>query len=437
MRTPHPIAAHAPPHPPPNLPPNPYEDLAALDDGPRDDGPIDDGPLDDFLRDEEPAFPEEPEEPRWAPPDHRKGAGGRRRRRRGSVRARTPLSALPLAAKAVIAVLVLAAFLALGDRWALLYAERTAAEKVRDQLDLRAAPEVEIDGFPFVTQVLDRRLDSVSVTVQDVAADRISLAKVSATATGVRLDGGPTSLRGARVPSLDGEVLLSFDDLNRELGASQVTFTGHGGDEVRARGTLPVAGHDLRLRADARIRRDGERGISTEVGGMRLDIGDLATFRPGTRESEGLHLTRKSADRLAKEKRRAKELLSVPAIAGRFGVPDSAVRAALRDDNDFARFTGSPKFVRGLMKVNLVDLAVDHPEIIERLGFDPALLDGLSRLTRPALVDRLSIGFRLPKPPQGELRLRDVRVHKDGISVRVTGQDLAVGASVDERSPGR
>ncbi|MFH8467322.1 DUF2993 domain-containing protein [Streptomyces sp. NPDC017991] len=418
MRTPHPIAAHAPPHPPPN----PYEELAALDDG----------PLDDFLRDEEPAFAGEPEESRWTPPNHRKGSGGRRRQRRVRGRGRTPLSALPLAAKTVITVLVLAAFLALGDRWALLYAERTAAEKVRDQLDLRATPEVEIDGFPFVTQVLDRRLDSVSVTVPDVAADRISLAKVSATATGVRLDGGPTSLRGARVPSLDGEVLLSFDDLNRELGASQVTFTGHGGDEVRARGTLPVAGHDLRLRADARIRRDGERGISTEVGGMRLDIGDLATFRPGARESEGLHLTRESAARLAKEKRRAKELLSVPAIAERLGVPDSAVRAALRDDNGFAEFTGSPKFVRELMKVNLVDLAVDHPALLKRLGFDPALLDGLSRLTRLALVDRLSIGFRLPKPPRGDLRLRDVRVHKDGISVRVTGEGLAVGAAVDK-----
>ncbi|WP_349294288.1 DUF2993 domain-containing protein [Streptomyces sp. LRE541] len=366
------------------------------------------------------------------PPNHRKGSGSRRggrtgRRRQPRGRRRTALSALPLAAKAVIAVLVLAAFLALGDRWALLYAERTAAEKVRDQLNLRASPEVEIDGFPFVTQVLDRRLDSVSVTVPDVAADRISLAKVSATATGIRIDGGPTSLRGARIPSLDGEVLLSFDDLNRELGASQVTFTGHGGDEVRARGTLPVAGHDLRLRADARIRRDGERGIATEVGGMRLDIGDLATFRPGTRKSEGLHLTRESAARLAREKRKAKELLSVPAIAKRLGVPDSAVRTALRDDNDFAEFTGSPQFVRKLMKVNLVDLAVDHPEILKRLGFDPALLDGLSRLTRPALVDRLSIGFRLPKPPRGDLRLRDVRVHKDGISVRVTGHGLAVG----------
>lgn len=415
MRTPHPIAAHS------HSPPNPYEDLAALDDG----------PLEDFLQVEEPAVIEGAEqEAEWAPPNHRRGSRDRRDlgpRRRPRRRRRSPFTGLSLAVKAVIAVLVLAAFLALGDRWALLYAERTAAEKVRDQLKLSASPEVEIDGFPFVTQILDQRLDSVSVTVPDVAADRVSLAKVSATATGVRVDGGPTSLRGVRIPELNGEVLLSFDDLNRELGASQMTFTGHGRDEVRARGVLPVAGHDLRMRADARIKRDGERGISTEVGGMRLDIGDLATFRPGTRESQGLHLTRKSATRLAKEKAKAKELLSVPSIAKRIGVPDSAVKEALSDDSKFEEFTGSPRFAGQLMKVNLIDLAVQNPELLKRLGFDLALLDGLSRLTRPALVDRLSIGFRLPKPPKGELSLRDVRVQKDGIRVRVTGQGLAIG----------
>ncbi|WP_151483028.1 LmeA family phospholipid-binding protein [Streptomyces albicerus] len=412
MRTPHPTATHSPP--------NPYDDLAALDDG----------PLEDFLHEGPDVVERAEEETEWAPPNHRRSRGrrdsgarsGRRTRRR-----RSPLAGLPLAVKAVIGILVLAAFLGLGDRWALLYAERTAADKVKDQLNLSAAPEVEISGFPFVTQVLDNRIDSVSVTVPDVAADRVSLAKVSATATGIRVDGGPTSIRGARIPELNGEVLLSFEDLNRELGASQVTFSGHGGDEVRARGTLPVAGHDLRVRADARIRRDGDRGISTEVGGMRLDLGDLATFRPGTRESEGLHLTRKSAARLAKEQRKAKELLNVPSIAKRLGVPDSAVREALSDDTKFEEFTGSPRFTGQLMKVNLIDLAVQNPEILKRLGFDLALLDGLSRLTRPALVDRLSIGFRLPKPPKGELRLRDVRVEKDGIRVRVTGRDMAIG----------
>ncbi|MFE9021913.1 DUF2993 domain-containing protein [Streptomyces sp. NPDC007808] len=409
MRSPHHITTH--PYT------NPYEELAALDDGPLDEflhEDTRDGPGEQDERDQA-AAQDDP----WAPPNHRRNG---RRRRRGR------FAGLPLALKAVVALLVLAAFLALGDRWALLYAERRAADTLKDRLHLTAAPEVEIGGFPFLTQVADERLDSVRITVPDVAADRISLAQVTATAKDVRLDtDGPTEVRGADVPHLEGDVLLSFADLNRELGASQVTFTGEGDNRVRARGTLPVAGHDLRLRAEARIVREGDRGIATHIAGMRLDIGDLATYRPGARASQGLHLSPRSAERLAKETEKAKALLSVPSVVRRLGVPDSLVRDALRSEAKLTELTGTPRFAQRAMKLNLIDLALDHPELLKRLGFDPALLDALPRLTRPVLADQLSLGFRLPEPPSGELRLRDVRVEEDGIRVRLEGAGLTVG----------
>lgn len=424
MRSPHHISAHPYPNPDGTYPnpdgacpnpdgtyPNPYEELGRLDDG----------PLEEFLQEDLPeeAGEAEAQDDPWAPPNHRRNG---RRRRRGR------FAGLPFALKAVAALVVLAAFLALADRWALLYAERRAADTLQDRLDLAAAPEVEIGGFPFLTQLADERLESVTVTVPDVAADRVSLAQVTATARGVRLDtDGPTSLRGAEVPELEGDVLLSFADLNRELGASQVTFTGEGHDRVRARGTLPVAGHELRLRAEARIVREGDRGIATHIGGMRLDIGDLATYRPGVRASEGLHLSRQSASRLARETRKAKALLSVPSVVRRLGVPDSVVREALRNEAKLTELTGTPRFAHRAMRLNLIDLALDHPQLLKRLGFDLALLDALPRLTRPVLADQLSLGFRLPEPPSGELRLRDVRVEKDGIRVRLEGAGLTVG----------
>lgn len=402
MRTPHRIDAHPRP--------NPYEELGALDDG-----PLEATPLGEFLTEER----EEGAEDAWAPPDHRRG--GRRRRK-------NRFAGLPLAVKAVVGLAVLASFTALADRWAVLYAEHRAADTLKDRLDLAAAPEVKIGGFPFLTQLADKRLESVSVTVPDVAADRVSLAKVSATAHDIRLDAdGITAVRGASVPRFDGEVQLSFADLNRELGASRMRFTGEGRDRVRADGTLPVAGHDLRLRAEATIRRQGERGIATEIGNMRLDIGDLATYRPGTRPSQGLHLTRKGTADLARETRKAKALLSVPAVVQRMGVPEATVREALADDGKLTELTGSPRFARQAQGLNLIDLALDNPQVLRRLGLDPGLLDSLSDLTRPALADRLSLAFELPEPEQGEVRLRDVRVEENGIRVRVTGSGLSVG----------
>ncbi|MFF6780918.1 LmeA family phospholipid-binding protein [Streptomyces sp. NPDC012510] len=431
MRNPHRIDAphrsdvpsDAPPdpheNPHENLYENPYDELGALDDG-----PLEDSPLEEFFgeaaaeqRAERKAEPEA--EPEWTPPVHRRG--GRRKRGR--------FAGLPLAVKAVVGLVVLASFLALADRWALLYAERRAADTLKDRLNLAAAPEVEIGGFPFLTQLVDKRLDSVRLTVPDVAADRVSLAKVAATAHDIRLEAdGLTSLRGARVPRLDGDVLLSFADLNRELGASQVTFTGDGRDRVRAHGTLPVAGHDLRLRAEATIQRQGARGIATEIGGMRLDIGDLATYRPGTRASDGLHLTPKASADLARETRKAKALLSVPAIVRRMGVPETTVREALSDDGKLAELTGSPRFARQAQDLNLIDLALDNPEVLRGLGLDPDLLDALSRLTHPVLAERLSLSFELPEPERGDVRLRDVRVEDDGIRVRLTGSGLTVGS---------
>lgn len=417
MRTPHRMTARTPVQPP-QSPTYPYEELGRLDELSE---PDENGPLDEFLRDansHENFANDKP--PNGGPPNEQRPS-----RRRG--RRKKRFSGLPFALKAVVGPVVLAAFLTLADRWAVLYAEHRAAGQLRDSLRLSAAPEVEIGGFPFLTQFAGGRLDEVQVTMPDVAADRVSLAKVSATAQDITVDGAPTAVRGARIPQVNGEVLLSFDDLNRELGSSQVTFSGDGRDRVLARGTLPVAGHDLKVRADARIQRDGERGIATRIGGMRLDIGDLATYRPGSGPSDGLHLRRPAAERLAEETEKAKEVLAVPSVVRRLGVPDATVRQALRDDTQLAKLTGSPRFVRQAMNMNLVDEAADNPELLKRLGLDPALLDSLTRLTRPALADQLSLGFRLPKPDRGDVRLRDVRVEKDGIRVQVTGEGLAFG----------
>ncbi|MFF0160270.1 DUF2993 domain-containing protein [Streptomyces sp. NPDC005263] len=416
MRAPH----HHSTHPPANAYAHPYDDVGALgDDGSA--GPH--GPPEEALQ---PGSEQRSaEDDSWAPPHHgRSDSSNNRRRKRGR------FAGLPFALKAVCGLVVLAAFLTIADRWALLYAESRAADTLKDRMKLTAAPEVEIGGFPFLTQVADKRLDSVRLTVPDVAADRVSLARVTATAHDVRLNAdGLTAIRGADISRLDGDVLLSFDDLNRELGASQVKFTGQGKDRVLARGTLPVAGHDLRLRADAHLRREGDRGIATEIGGMRLDIGDLATYRPGSSASEGLHLTREAAADLTHETRKAKALLAVPSVVRALGVPDSEVREAERSDTALSRLTGRPAFVRQAMGLNLVDLAVEQPELLQRLGFDPALLDALPRLTRPVLADRLSLGFEVPEPDRGQVRLRDVRVREDGIQVRIEGSGLAVGGS--------
>ncbi|MFI6688959.1 DUF2993 domain-containing protein [Streptomyces sp. NPDC050485] len=424
---------------------NPYDELAALADPEPDPHPADGswadpgsvppeipgavppgppaspGPADPHLV---PMGAELDEDFFSSPPDRRRVANGHRSRR-GRRRRRSPFAALPRVAKLLSALVVTAGFLVLADRYAAMYAEKKAQQALQDDLHLAAAPQVDIHGFPFLTQVLDKRLRRVDVTVPHVPADRVSLAKVRASAHDIELTGDlPSDIRSAVIGNLDGEITLSFDDMNRELAASQVKFSRRSDNAVGADGKLTIAGQELRVSAEAQLRLDGSRGLSTDIDGMSLDMPGIATYRPG--RDRGLTLHRETAELISRDTARVKALLSLPAVVKRLGVPDKDVELALRNDEKLHQLVGTPRFVEQLMRVNLVDVVADHPWLLSKIGIDPKLITGLLAMRPPELSDRLSFSFTLPKEAQ-DLRLRGVRVEKNGIVATVSGTDLAVG----------
>ncbi|GGX92885.1 hypothetical protein GCM10010324_43500 [Streptomyces hiroshimensis] len=419
----------------PSRPPNPYEELASLAD-PDPDQDLAPGPGPDpaSVTDTQPLTvlplrllhgdPDEAgvendaEDEPWSPPNHRRGKRGHRRRR-------GPLAAAPRAVKLLIALSLCAGILVLGDRCAQMYAEKKAQQTLQKELHLAAAPQVDIHGFPFLTQVLEKRLQRVDVTVPHVAAQRLSLAKVHASSRDIQLTGNlPSDIRGAVIGDLDGDVLLSFDDMNRELAASQVIFSRRTDHTIGADGKLSVGGQELRVRAQAQLRLNGSRGLSTEVDDMSLDVPGIATYRPG--KGRGLTLHRETAERISRDAARAKALFSVPALAERLGVSPQDAAAALRNEEKLHRLTGAPRFVERLMHVNLIDAAMDNPWLLKKLGIDPKLIGSVIRMRPPELSDRLSFAFSLPKEAR-ELQLRDVRVEKDGIRATLKGMELPVG----------
>ncbi|WP_405551364.1 DUF2993 domain-containing protein [Streptomyces sp. NBC_01171] len=375
----------------------------------------------------------------WADPygevdPHLEGAGQPAGRRgRGRKRARR-FKNLRRLVKAGIAVAVALAFLVLGDRFAVLFAERKTEDQLQKSLHLEAAPQVEIDGFPFLTQVLDKRIDTAHVTVPDLAADRVSLARVHATAHDVRLDGElPSHLKGGTVHSVDGDVLLSFEDLDRELGASQVEFSKLGPGAIKADGQVPIGGQRLGLHAEARIGRSGDRGVSTDISRMRLDIGDVAVFRPG--RNGGLQLTPKAARAVAEQRDKVRAMLAVPVIAERAGIDRSQIRDAMRSEPALERLTGTPGFVGKLMKVNLFDVVADQPDLPAKLGVDPKLMGAVRGVTEPQLADQLNLSFALPKTP-GDIRIERITVERDGIRAHLSGGALPFGDTSKARAAG-
>lgn len=404
----------------PSRPRNPYDELAALADP---DPDLDPAPRPRILPLDLGRLHAEEDEP-WSPPDHRRSRNGRRARR-SRRRRRSPLAALPRLAKLLFALVVGVGFLALADRCAVMYAEKKAQRALQDELHLAAAPQVDIHGFPFLTQVLDKHLNRVDVTVPHVAADRVSLTKVQASARDIKLTGDlPSDIRSAVIGDLDGRVTLSFDDMNRELTASRLKFSRVSDDTVGADGKLSIAGQELRVRARAQVRLVGTSGLSTDVDGMSLDMPGIATYRPG--RDRGLTLHRESAELISRDTARVKALLSVPAVVRRLGVPEKDVRAALRSDEKLHELVGTPQFVEQLTRVNLVDVVADHPWLLSKIGIDPKLITGLLAMRPPELSDRLSFSFTLPREAR-ELRIRDVRVEERGIVATVSGVEVGVG----------
>ncbi|PKV86427.1 DUF2993 domain-containing protein [Streptomyces sp. TLI_146] len=410
--------------PPTRIPPrprNPYDELAALADP---DPDLDPAPRPRILPLDLGRMYAETEDEPWSPPDHRRSGNGRRARR-SRRRRRSPFAALPRLAKLLFALVVCVGFLVLADRCAAMYAEKKAQRALQDELHLAAAPQVDIHGFPFLTQVLDKHLKRVDVTVPHVAADRVTLAKVQASARDIKLTGDlPSDIRSAVIGDLNGRITLSFDDMNRELTASRLKFSRVSDDTVGAEGGLSVGGQELRVRARAQVRLVGTSGLSTDVDGMSLDLPGIATYRPG--KNRGLTLHRESAELISRDTARVKALLSVPAVVERLGVSQKDVDSALRSDKKLHDLVGTPRFVEQLTRVNLVDVVADHPWLLSKIGIDPKLVTGLLAMRPPELSDRLSFSFTLPREAR-ELQLRDVRVEKDGVTATVSGVEVGVG----------
>ncbi|MGP3973292.1 LmeA family phospholipid-binding protein [Streptomyces sp. 8N114] len=326
-----------------------------------------------------------------------------------------------------IACCALLAFLGIGDRWAALYAEGKAAEKVQDSLHLHARPEVHINGFPFLTQVARGRLDQVEVAIPDVPAGRVSVAQVSGTVDDVKIIGdAPSSVRGAVLGRMKGDVLLDFDDLDRELGTSQVKFTPAGKRTVLAAGELPVAGSEVKVHARARVERTGDHGVGTTVDDMRLVVPKMFSFTPGTGKQAGLRLSRPLAERIQHDREKARALFGVRSIAKRFGMTPERARQVRHSDRQLHRVTGSPRFTDKVMRLNLLDVVVQHPQLLKKMGIDPALIEALKKIEEPKLADKLALHLKLPKMP-GDVRLRGVSVAKEGIRAELTGVNVPFG----------
>ncbi|MFD5320597.1 DUF2993 domain-containing protein [Streptomyces sp. NPDC127098] len=114
---------------------------------------------------------------------------------------------------------VLAVLAVIADRVAVRFAQSEVASQARSSLGLTSEPSVTINGFPFLTQVLGRNLNHVTLGLDDYEAEvdgqALLISELSADLRDVEIAG---DFSGATAERADGEGLVTYEEMTRAYG---------------------------------------------------------------------------------------------------------------------------------------------------------------------------------------------------------------------------
>ncbi|MFF4039890.1 DUF2993 domain-containing protein [Streptomyces sp. NPDC001816] len=158
----------------------------------------------------------------------------------------------------LILVVILGGLFVIADRVAVHFAEGEAADKLRTTENLASTPDVDIKGFPFLTQVAGGSLDDVEVGIKDYEAatgtngKTIRIDDLQADMKGVDFSGDYSSATAA---SATGTATISYDELLKTAKSEPTEVApgitarvvglsdgGHGKIKVMVEGTVASVG---------------------------------------------------------------------------------------------------------------------------------------------------------------------------------------------------
>jgi hypothetical protein len=150
----------------------------------------------------------------------------------------------------LVLVLVLGALFVIVDRVGVAVAEDRVADRIAEQGGLPGPPEVDITGFPFLTQAVSGTYDEVRIalTAADLGQPDGTDADVALRGVEVPLsDVVAGSVQQVPVDRVDGTATLSYELLSAQLGGD--TRLEREGDGLRITRTVELLGQQVPLTA--------------------------------------------------------------------------------------------------------------------------------------------------------------------------------------------
>jgi hypothetical protein len=157
-----------------------------------------------------------------------------------------------------VLLVLLLGLLVLVDRVAVGFAEDRVADQIAEKGALQGTPEVDIAGFPFLTQAVAGRYDDVRIglTAAELGQPEGTRADLVLRGVEVPLSAAISgSVREAPVERIDGTATLSYALLSAQL-AGDTTLTREG-EGLRITRTVEILGQRLPLTAAGTLTLDG------------------------------------------------------------------------------------------------------------------------------------------------------------------------------------
>jgi hypothetical protein len=174
----------------------------------------------------------------------------------------------------LIALVVLILVLVAVDFGAKAFAENAIATKI-DSSGLGTKPSVDIEGFPFLTQVASRDLSQIDINASNFTVKQVVISSLHATATGVRPN---ASFNGATISKINGTVVVSFMTVTKLIPIPGLTVTADpadGPDAIKFNSSLGGATGKIEQLSPNTIKVDvgnltGLAGLASLIGGSTI-----------------------------------------------------------------------------------------------------------------------------------------------------------------------
>ena len=172
-------------------------------------------------------------------------------------------------------VVLLGALFVIADRVAVSVAEDQVADRIAERGDLAGPPEVDITGFPFLTQAVAGTYDDVriSLTAEQLGQPAGTRADVALHGVHVPLS---SVLSGSvdRVPvdRIDGTATISYELLSAQLGGDSTLRPE--GDGLRITKTVELLGQTIPLTAAGTVTLKGNQLVIdvSKAAGAGVDL---------------------------------------------------------------------------------------------------------------------------------------------------------------------